>query len=183
MILMKGKTDYRSLEIEDLIERGLGSGDSLGKRFHARTYSLDGFFSSHYTRTQRSGLTGNRLIAKVLRRMPGFRWWGIVWAGIEFFHEEVDLFTAEEFRDNAEAPSIERGGDCFEISHEYPLLNENVLDCVTGDRPQVISEPALSSRHHSARHRLAVGGRAGLLKHHRKRLSRRQRCSGLHPAR
>ncbi|MDP7462906.1 MAG: hypothetical protein QF614_00265 [SAR324 cluster bacterium] len=78
VILMKGKTDYRSLEIEDLIERGLGSGDSLGKRFHARTYSLEGFFSSHYARTQRSGLTGNWLIAKVLRRMLGFRWWGIV---------------------------------------------------------------------------------------------------------
>jgi hypothetical protein len=121
VILMKGKTDYRSLEIEDLIERGPGSGDSLGKRFHARTYSLDGFFSSHYARTQRSGLTGNRLIAKVLRRMPGFRWWGIVWAGTEFCHEEVDLFMAQKFRDNAEAPSIERGGDCFEIAMNIPF--------------------------------------------------------------
>ncbi len=46
------------------------------------------------------------------------RWGGIVWACIEFFHEEVDLITAEEFRDNAEAPFLERGGDCFEISHE-----------------------------------------------------------------
>ena len=164
MILMKGKTDYRSLEIEDLIERGLGSGDSLGKRFHARTYSLDGFFSSHYARTQRSGLTGNRLIAKVLRRMPGFRWWGIVWAGIEFCHEEVDLFTAQKFRDNAEAPFLERGGNCFEISHEYTFLNGNdhVLECVSAERPQVISEPSLSSRHHSARHRLSGWGRAGL---------------------
>ena len=43
--LMNGKIDYRSLVIEDLIERGLGCGDSLGERFHARTYSLEGFFS------------------------------------------------------------------------------------------------------------------------------------------
>ncbi len=192
VILMKGKTDYRSLEIEDLIEHGLGSGDSLGERFHPRTYSLKGFFSSHYARTQRSRLTGNRLVAKVPRRMLGFRWGGIVWAGIEFCHEEVDLFTAEKFRDNAEAPFLERGGDCFEISHKYTysdqiqvcpgmkigevvipglpgnpgfvsipwipvfarmtytqkmcqdnpnsgyytFLNDNVLDCVTGDRPQ-----------------------------------------------
>ncbi len=70
--------DYRSLEIEDLIELGLGSGESLGEFFHARTYSLEGFFSSHYARTQRSGLTGNRLVAKVLRRMLGFGWRGIV---------------------------------------------------------------------------------------------------------
>ncbi len=124
VILMKGKTDYRRLEIENLIERGLGSGDSLGKRFHARTYSLEGFFSSHYARTQRSRLTGNWPITKVLRRMLGFRWEGIVWACIEFFHEEVDLFTAEEFRDNAEAPFIERGGDCCKISHEYTCLSK-----------------------------------------------------------
>ena len=65
---------------------------------------------------------GNWLIAKVLRRMLGFPWGGIVWAGIEFCHEEVDLFMAEEFRDNAEAPFLERGGDCFEISHEYTFL-------------------------------------------------------------
>jgi hypothetical protein len=51
VILMKGKTDYRSLEIEDLIERGLGSGEPLGERFHARTYALEGFFSSHCGRT------------------------------------------------------------------------------------------------------------------------------------
>ena len=44
VILMKGKTGYRGLEIEDLIERGLGSGDSLGERFHARTHFLEGFF-------------------------------------------------------------------------------------------------------------------------------------------
>ena len=118
VILMKGKIDYRGLEIEDLIERGLGSGDSLGEGFHARTYSLEGFFSSHYAKTQRSRLTGNRLVAKVPRRMLGFRWEGIVWAGIEFFHEEVDLFTAQKFRDNADAPFLERGGDCFVISHE-----------------------------------------------------------------
>ena len=53
---------------------------------------------------------------------------GIVWACIEFFHEEVDLISAEEFRDNAEAPFLERGGDCLEISHESPfLINWNKL--------------------------------------------------------
>ena len=56
VILMKGKIDYRSLEIEDLIERGLGSGDSLGEGFHPRTYSLGCFFSSHRIRTQSSRL-------------------------------------------------------------------------------------------------------------------------------
>ena len=85
VILMKGKIGYRSLEIEDLIERGLGSGESLGERFHPRANSLEGFFSSHCVRTQNSRLTGNWLIAKVPRRMLGFRWQGIVWACIEFF--------------------------------------------------------------------------------------------------
>ena len=100
MILMKGKIGYRSLEIEDLIERGLGSGDSLGERFHPRTYSLEGFFSSQSRFVLRVGLGG---------------------ACFEICHEEVDLFTAEEFRDYAEAPFLERGGDCLEISHEYPF--------------------------------------------------------------
>jgi hypothetical protein len=39
-------------------------------------------------------LTGNWLVAKVPRRMLGSRCGRIVWAGIEFFHEKVDLFTA-----------------------------------------------------------------------------------------
>ena len=34
VILMTGKIGYRSLEILDLIERGLGSGDALGEFFH-----------------------------------------------------------------------------------------------------------------------------------------------------
>ena len=122
VILMPGQIGYRRLEIEDLIERGLGSGDALGERFHPRTYPLEGFSSSHRVSTQSSGLTGNRLVAKVLRRMLGFRRRGIVRAGIEFCHEEVDLFTAQKFRDNAEAPFIERGGDCFKISHECSVL-------------------------------------------------------------
>ena len=106
VILMEGKTGYRSLEIEDLIERGLGSGDSLGERFHPRTYSLEGFFSSHCGRTKSSRLIGNWLVAKVPRRMLGSRCGRIVWACIEFFHEEVDLITAQEFRDNAKAPFL-----------------------------------------------------------------------------
>ena len=109
VILMPGQIGYRRLEIENLIERGLGSGDALGEFFHPRGDSLEGFFSSHCVRTQSSGLTGNRLVAKVLRRMLGFRWGGIIRAGIEFCHEEVDLLTAQKFRDNAEAPFIERG--------------------------------------------------------------------------
>ena len=119
VILMEGKIGYRGLEINNLIERGLGSGDSLGKFFHPRTYSLEGFFSSHCGRTQSSRLTGNWLIAKVPRRMLGSRCGRIVGACIEFCHEEVDLITAQKFRDNAKAPFIQRGGDCFEISHEY----------------------------------------------------------------
>ena len=115
VILMTGEIGCRRLGIENLIERGFGSGDSLGERFYPRTYSLEGFFSSRCVGTQSSGLAGNRLVAKVARRMLGFRWRGIVWAGIEFFHEEVDLFTAQKFRDNAEASFIERGGDCCKI--------------------------------------------------------------------
>ena len=95
VILMTGEIGCRRLGIENLIERGFGSGDSLGERFYPRTYSLEGFFSSRCVGTQSSGLAGNRLVAKVARRMLGFRWRGIVWAGIEFFHEEVDLFTAQ----------------------------------------------------------------------------------------
>ena len=116
VILMTGEIGCRRLGIENLIERGFGSGDSLGERFYPRTYSLEGFFSSRCVSTPSSGLAG-WLIAKVPRRMLGFSWRGIVWACIELFHEEVDLFTAQKFRDNAEAPFLERGGDCFEISH------------------------------------------------------------------
>ena len=112
LIMMPGKIDYRRLEIENLIERCLGSCDALGEFFDPRIYSLEGFSSSHCVSTQSSGLTGNRLVAKVPRRMLGFRYGGIVWAGIEFCHEEVDLLTAQKFRDNAEAPFIQRDGDC-----------------------------------------------------------------------
>ena len=106
------------LEIENLIERGLGSGHAMGEFFRPRTYSLEGFSPSHCVGTQSSGLTGNRLVAKVLRRMPGFRWRRIVRAGIEFCHQEVDLVTAQELRDNAEAPFIERGGNGLEVGLE-----------------------------------------------------------------
>ena len=34
VILMPGIIGYRRLLIENLIERGLGSGDPLGERFH-----------------------------------------------------------------------------------------------------------------------------------------------------
>ena len=117
VILMTGEIGCRRLGIENLIERGFGSGDSLGECFYPRTYSLEGLFSSRCVSTQSSGLAGNWPIAKVLRGILGLRWGGIVWAGIEFCHEEVDLFTAEKFRDNAEASFIERGGDCCKISH------------------------------------------------------------------
>ena len=105
VILMTGEIGYRRLEIENLIERGLGSGDAPGEFFHPRTYSLEGFSSSHCVSTQSSGLTGNWLVAKVLSCMLGFRRGGVVRAGVEFCHEEVDLFTAQEFRDNAEPRS------------------------------------------------------------------------------
>ena len=36
VILMPGKIAYRRLDIEDLIERGLGSGHALGEFFHPR---------------------------------------------------------------------------------------------------------------------------------------------------
>ena len=94
VILMHGKIDDRRLEIEDLIERGLGAGDALRERFHPRTDALEGFFASHRGRTQRARLPGNRPIAKVPRRMLGSRRGGVVRADIELFHEEVDLRTA-----------------------------------------------------------------------------------------
>ena len=37
VILMEGKIGYRGLEINNLLECGLGSGDALGKFFHTRT--------------------------------------------------------------------------------------------------------------------------------------------------
>ena len=117
VILMPGKIGHRRLQVENLIERGLGSGHAPGKFFDPRTYPVERFSSSHCVRTQSSRLSGNRLITKVLRRMPGFRYGGIVRAGIEFCHQEVDLVTAQKFRDNAEPPFLERSGDCLEISH------------------------------------------------------------------
>ena len=122
MILVTGKIGYRRLQVENLIERGLGAGHALGEFLHSRTYSLEGFSASHCVGTQSSRLSGNRLVAKVLRRMLGFCRGRIVWTCIEFVHEEVDLVTAQEFRDNAEAPFVERRGDCLEISHEYFVL-------------------------------------------------------------
>ncbi len=41
---------------------------------------------------------------------------------LEICHEGVDLFTAQKFRDNAEAPFLERGGYRLEIGHEYSFL-------------------------------------------------------------
>ena len=64
LIMMPGKIDYRRLEIENLIERCLGSCDALGEFFDPRIYSLEGFSSSHCVSTQSSGLTGNRLVAR-----------------------------------------------------------------------------------------------------------------------
>ena len=58
-----------------------------------------------------------------------------VWAGIEFFHEEVDLIAAQEVRDNAEAPFLERGGDCVKVSHAclpFEMLMLWTVSPVTG---------------------------------------------------
>ena len=122
VILMTGQIGCRRLRIRNLIERGFGPGDSLGEFFDPRTYSPEGFSSSRCVGTHSASFAGNRLVARVLRCMIGFRWARIVRAGIEFCHEEVDLCTAQKFRDNAEAPFLERGGDCFGISHWYSFL-------------------------------------------------------------
>ena len=137
VILMTGEIGCRRLGIENLIERGFRSGDSLGEFFDPRTYSLEGFFSSRCVSTQSSGLAGNWLIAKVPRRMLGFRWRGIVWACIEFCHEEVDLFTAQKFRDNAEASFIEPVKSVMSIPSLYfarrPIrLAIRVTGCFSG---------------------------------------------------
>ncbi len=55
VILMTAEIGCRRLGIENRIERGLGSGDSLGEFFHPRAYSLEGFSSSRCVRTQNSG--------------------------------------------------------------------------------------------------------------------------------
>ena len=89
-----------------------------------KKYKYASLTTTHCVRTQCSSLTGNWLIAKVPRRMLGSYLGRIVWACIEFCHEEVDLITVEKFRDNAEAPFLERGGDCLEISHEYTYSDQ-----------------------------------------------------------
>ena len=81
VILMKRVADSRSSEILHLKERGIGSGDPLGERFHARTHFFVAFFSAF---SEIRGVVGR--------------------AGLEFCQEEVDFFTAQKFRDNAEAP-------------------------------------------------------------------------------